>query len=203
MGSKLVQLGAAYLSNVGIGHEFHDVCLERPTSLEETVQLAVLAEDDLSVVYLARRDGTQPVRLASEIGRRLPATCTAVGRAILASLPEPNFEPRIPRSGRLATLTPNSIRTVAELHQDLERVRSAGYALDDEQAMEGVVCVAAAVPRSDHDTDRAAVCFTLLKARASPERLTRLPAISVSWRPSWPAGSEVLSASWRRPARSR
>ena len=54
-----------------------------PTGSEETVQLAVL--DGLEMTYLARHDGQQPVRLTSQIGRRLPATSTATGKAALAS----------------------------------------------------------------------------------------------------------------------
>jgi IclR family transcriptional regulator, blcABC operon repressor len=174
LGSKVVHLSAAYLSCVSIVHEFQEVCLERPAALEETTQLAVL-DGQLSVVYLARRDGTQPVRLSSDIGRSLPATCTAVGRAILAQLPADELRARLPPTGQLPTLTPGSIASTDELMSDLEQIRRDGFAFDDEQTAEGVVCLGAAVP-SGPGEERAAVSFTFLKARASSRRIKSLSA---------------------------
>ena len=57
---------------------------ELETGSDETIQLAVL--DGVEMTYLARHDGRQPVRLTSQIGRRLPASVTATGKAALASL---------------------------------------------------------------------------------------------------------------------
>lgn len=173
LGSKVVHLSANYLAGVSVASEFQDVCARWPRLLEETIQLAVL-DEDLFVTYLARRDGTEPMRLALNIGRRLPANCAAVGRAILASLPEDELNARLPRSGRLPILTPNSIATVAELRRDLDAVRQNGYAVDDEHAAVGVVCVGAAIAAGSRDEDCAGVCFTLLKAGASPERIAAL-----------------------------
>ena len=59
--------------------EFYEAARLLPTGSEETVQLAIL--DGLDMTYLARHDGRQPVRLTSAIGRRLPATSTATGKA--------------------------------------------------------------------------------------------------------------------------
>jgi IclR family transcriptional regulator, blcABC operon repressor len=173
LGSKLVELSASYLAGVSIASEFQDVCVQWPGVVEETIQLAVL-DDDLSVTYLARRDGAHPVRLAMNIGRRLPAHCTAVGRAILAELPEDELEARLGRSGRLPALTTRSITTVAELRRNLDQVRRDGYAVDEEEAVAGVVCVGAAVASAGEDDDHAGVCFTLLKAGASKRRVTKL-----------------------------
>ena len=69
-----------------------------PTGSEETVQLAVL--DGLEMTYLARHDGRQPVRLTSQIGRRLPATVTATGKAALASLQRTTWPVVSPESTR-------------------------------------------------------------------------------------------------------
>ena len=84
LGRRLAELGGAYLSGVDQVHEFHDLAAQLPVASEETIQMALL--DGLEVTYVARHDGRQPIRLASEIGRRLPASCTALGKATLASL---------------------------------------------------------------------------------------------------------------------
>ena len=72
LGRKLAELGGAYLASVDQVQEFYEACRQLPTGSEETVQLAIL--DGLEMTYLARHDGRQPVRLTSQIGRRLPAT---------------------------------------------------------------------------------------------------------------------------------
>ena len=78
LGRKLAELGGAYLTSVDLVQEFYEACNELPAGSEETVQLAVL--DGVEMTYLARHDGRQPVRLTSQIGRRLPAT-VKIGRA--------------------------------------------------------------------------------------------------------------------------
>src|SRR5206468_12863380 len=82
LGRKLAELGGAYLVAVDMVQEFYEAARGLPVASEETVQLAVL--DGLEMTYLARHDGRQPVRLTSQIGRRLPATSTATGKAALA-----------------------------------------------------------------------------------------------------------------------
>ncbi|HYT24947.1 MAG TPA: IclR family transcriptional regulator [Actinomycetota bacterium] len=173
LGGKLAELGAAYLSAFDLVREFHEACAAADPPVEETLQLAVLG-DGLDVIYLARRDGSHRVRLASDVGRRLPATCTATGKALLASLPPGEAAARLPQDGGLATLTPNSIARVKALLEELERVRALGFAVDREETLEGVTCVGAAVPAVTPDGDRAAVSCTLLTPRAGDDRIVLL-----------------------------
>src|SRR5438552_8534060 len=93
LGRKLAELGGAYLASVDQVQEFYETCQLLETGSEETIQLAIL--DDLEMTYLARHDGSQPVRLSSQIGRRLPATVTATGKAALASLDDADLERRL------------------------------------------------------------------------------------------------------------
>src|SRR6266567_5976915 len=93
LGRRLAELGGAYLASVDQVEEFYEACQLLPTGSEETVQLAIL--DGLEMTYLARHDGRQPVRLTSQIGRRLPATVTATGKAALASLDEADLDARL------------------------------------------------------------------------------------------------------------
>jgi DNA-binding IclR family transcriptional regulator len=124
--------------------------------------------DGLEVIYIARHDGLQPIRfMASDVGRRLPATCTALGKASLAALAINELEARVRGVTELPRLTSHSLGTVAELRADLAEVRSRGYAVDDEETTEGVVCYAVAVPPDDHGDDVHAVSVTMLKARVT------------------------------------
>jgi DNA-binding IclR family transcriptional regulator len=174
LGRKLAELGGAYLSAVDLVQEFYEACRMLPIGSEETIQLAVL--DGLEMTYLARHDGRQPVRLTSQIGRRLPASCTATGKAALASLDEREVERRLAGVTDLPILSRNSHGTVGELLADVANVRRRGYALDDEETVEGVVCYGIAIPgRRPGDAPHAA-SITLLKARATDERVPALVA---------------------------
>jgi len=123
--------------------------------------------DDLDVVYLARHDGTQPIRLASDIGRRLPAVVTALGKAMLATLPPAELERRLAAIDELPLYTARSHRSMDELRRDLRATRERGYALDDEQNTEGVTCIGVAVPGSPETPT--AVSATMLTARVTGE----------------------------------
>jgi DNA-binding IclR family transcriptional regulator len=174
LGRKLVELGGAYLSAVDLVQEFYEAARQLPTGSEETIQLAVL--DGLEMTYLARHDGRQPVRLTSQIGRRLPATSTATGKAALATLSDPELEQRMSGMTILPAFTRRSHRTVSDVMRDLAEVRRRGYAIDDEETVEGVVCYGIAIPGRQPGEGPHAASITLLKARATPERVPALVA---------------------------
>ena len=172
LGRKLAELGGAYLASIDQVQEFQEACQLLPTGSEETVQLAIL--DGLDMIYLARHDGRQPVRLTSQIGRRLPATVTATGKASLASLDPVELERRLSDVVELPVLTAKSHRTLDALRADLEEVRRRGYAMDDEETVEGVVCFGVMIPGRRPGDGPYAASITLLKARATDERVPLL-----------------------------
>lgn len=173
LGPHLARLGAAYLSGVDAVSLFHDACTASSSGARETAQLAQLG-DGLDVVYLARRDGVEAVRLASAPGQALPASCTATGKAMLAALPADELDRRLDAGGRLPRLTGASITSRAALRRELERVRVDGIANDREEVIEGVVCIGAAVPASRDGDPPLAVSFTLLAPRADERTIDRL-----------------------------
>jgi DNA-binding IclR family transcriptional regulator len=174
LGRRLAELGGAYLVAVDMVQEFYEAARGLPTAAEETVQLAVL--DGLEMTYLARHDGRQPVRLTSQIGRRLPASSTATGKAALAALDPRELDRRLEGLDALPASTPSAHRTVRSLLADLDGVRARGYAIDDEETMEGVVCYGIAIPGRRPGEGPNAASITLLKARATDERVPLLVA---------------------------
>jgi DNA-binding IclR family transcriptional regulator len=164
LGRRLAELGGAYLSAIDPVQEFYLACDELTEVTTDTVQLGVL--DGTEVTYIARHDGQQPVRLASEIGRRLPASCTAMGKAALGFLPMEDLLRRYAGIRWLPTMTARSHRTVDSLLDDLAGVRERGYAMDDEETMEGVVCFGVAFPGRRTGEGPYAVSCTILKIQA-------------------------------------
>jgi IclR family transcriptional regulator, blcABC operon repressor len=171
LGRRLAELGGAYLTSVDLVQEFYEACSALPTGSEETVQLAIL--DGVEMTYLARHDGKQPVRLTSQIGRRLPASVTATGKAALASMPEDEVRRRF-AGVELPVLTSRSLATVDALIDNLAVVRERGFAMDDEETVEGVVCYGVSVPGRQPGEGPYAASITLLKARATGERIPML-----------------------------
>jgi DNA-binding IclR family transcriptional regulator len=117
--------------------------LNRQTNL--TVHLAIL--DDGEVVYIEKREADRPIRMYSAVGKRAPAHCTGLGKALLAHLPEEELR-RIVQEKGLRRYTANTITTWDELVDHLARVRARGYALDNGEHEEMIHCVAA--PVRDH-----------------------------------------------------
>ena len=172
LGRKLAELGGAYLASVDLVQEFYEAAQLLPTASEETIQLAVL--DGVEMTYLARHDGRQPVRLTSQIGRRLPATVTATGKAALASLADEDLQERLAGISDLPVMTVHSLATVDALFDDLQVVRERRYAMDDEETVEGVVCFGVMIPGRRPWEGPYAASITLLKARATDERIPLL-----------------------------
>lgn len=104
------------------------------------VHLGVL--DHGEVVYLEKL----PVRgleLPTRDGGRMPAHCTALGKALLAYAPPDEID-RVLGSG-LQARTPATIVDPDRLRAELSAVRQAGVAFDREEACAGVACVAAPI----------------------------------------------------------
>lgn len=106
------------------------------------VHLAVL--DDAEVFYLDKIGGAFAATLPSQVGGRVPAHTTAVGKAMLAWLEPERVDELL--EGRLVRRTERSIGDLLELHGELARIRSRnGLACEREEAVRGAACVAAAV----------------------------------------------------------
>lgn len=108
----------------------------------ETVTLGVIDQDELLVLHQV--ESKEMVRAIRRPGSHSPLANTAMGKAILASLPETRTTEVIQHGG-LQRLTPRSITRGTTLHSALSAIRELGYAIDDEETAVGLRCVAAAV----------------------------------------------------------
>jgi len=134
---------------------------EANEALDETVQLGIL--DDLDVVYLDKVEGTQPLRLVSSVGSRLPAYVTGIGKALLSGLPAHVLRDRF-AGQELTGYTAHTITSGDRLLEVLEDVRTQGYATDDGEYSNGVYCVAVPIFGRPGQTV-AAVSFSVPTAR--------------------------------------
>lgn len=117
--------------------------LERVRQLSgQTAHLGML--DGTHIVYLDERTSLQAIRLYYNSGRRLPAHCTAIGKAILAFLPQRRQEELLGRID-FTFYTPQTIIDIPGLRAELAITRERGYAVDDEEHEVERRCVAAPI----------------------------------------------------------
>ncbi len=142
LGMKLFELGTRAVSQLDLRERARPILERLVRETDETVHLCVY--DNGEVVYVDKVEPARSVRLASTVGRRHPAFCTAVGKAMMAIMPEEQVEAAVQKHG-LRPLTRKTIGSLGELKAELAKVRKLGYAVDDEENEEGVCCVGAVV----------------------------------------------------------
>jgi DNA-binding IclR family transcriptional regulator len=144
LGSKL--LGLAALAGGDALPQVATPVLERLVAdCGETGHVAVL--DGTELVTVGVVDGWRSLRMHSTVGKRSPAHATAIGKALLAALPDAEVKRRYGRRA-LARRTPNTIDTMPALLEHLAEARERGWTADSEELEPGLRCVAA--PVADH-----------------------------------------------------
>lgn len=142
LGPRLVNLGAGASRVVEAWAGPHLQQLAEGSG--ETANLAML--DVNRVVYVAQAPSTRhTMRMFTEVGRRVSAHCTGVGKALLAQMPDDDVR-RVLTSAGMPALTEHTIVEVDAFLDELGRIREQGYAVDDGEQELGVRCVAVAVP---------------------------------------------------------
>jgi IclR family transcriptional regulator, acetate operon repressor len=111
--------------------------------LGETANLAILDGD--RAAYLAQVPSRHPMRMFTEVGRRVMLHCTGVGKALAATLPPDDVRAILERAG-VPARTDSTITDPDALLEQLAWTREHGYALDDGEQEVGVRCVAVDVP---------------------------------------------------------
>jgi IclR family transcriptional regulator, pca regulon regulatory protein len=142
LGSRMLEFGHTVLATDRVRERAlpHLAALNRDTG--ETVNLMVLEGRD--IVYVARFPSVHAVSVDLHVGSRLPAFCTAAGRAILAQLDPVRARAALAAAPRRA-LTPRTVTSVEALMDLLAHARRMGYALNDQEAFVGDISVAAAL----------------------------------------------------------
>lgn len=105
----------------------------------ETAHIGVLDRD--MALLIAKVDSDNPFRMMSYIGWRAPLHCCALGKVLLAY----NKDQSLVESIDLVRYTPNTIVDLSALRIELDRIRTQGWAIDDEEAEQGLRCYAAPI----------------------------------------------------------
>jgi DNA-binding IclR family transcriptional regulator len=147
------------------------VALARRTG--ETIHLAAL--DGGQVVYVDRMQGDRATTLPlSEIGKRLPAHCSGVGKALLAYLDAEAVDAYLARHG-MERFTKATITDPRKLRRELDEIRRTGLAYDREEVLAGLACVAAPIRDQDGQVIAAiSISGTVERQRDNADEYRRL-----------------------------
>lgn len=172
IGPGAFEIGCRFLDGMSFVAEAQVLLDELADEVNETSSLGILEGGD--VLYLAIAHGRSELGIQSLPGGRHPAYCTALGKAMLSELP-PDEVRRVLDETPPVALTPATIVDLHEMSAELAQCAERGYAVDAEERVPGVVCVAAPI-RDQSGAVIAAVSVSGPGIRVTPERLPGLAA---------------------------
>jgi len=170
IGERLSRFGLDVLRNEAAAAERRMVLRRVVDEIHETCNLAVLRKGDL--IYLDRVEADWPLRLHMPVGSTglRPHSC-ASGKLLLAFRP-PAERARLLAAMPLERFTDRTITERSVLASELDRIVSAGYAVDNEEYVVGVACVAVPV------RDRSGEVVAAIALQAATARLPLMQAIA-------------------------
>ncbi len=164
----------------------HAVLRQLVADIGESCNLTALSGAE--VHYLDRMESAFPLRLELRPGTRVPLHCSASGKLFLAHLPARQCQTLLD-SLPLSRHTATTLTSRAELETELEAIRRQDYAVDAEEFVDGLVCVAVPVRQPGQRGVRCAVALQAPVARmALPQALQQLPRLR--------AAAAALARTW-------
>jgi len=160
---KFLILAKKYLSKNGIIHIAIPHMIHLKELFNETVNLVKLAEKE--AIFLHIEESNHPFKYVDQIGDKALLHSTAAGKSILAFLPNNKLKSII-ENYDYQIFTKNTISSFDLLKKNILLIRKEGFAIDDEEGHEGVMCVGAPIFNSDH-SPFAALSISLPKIRAN------------------------------------
>jgi DNA-binding IclR family transcriptional regulator len=172
-GTALTGVAFAILQRFDVRETVRPFLEELNEETGETVHLGIL--DGTAVRFIDAIESPRAVRVASRLGRSMPANCTSTGKAMLAALTAEQLRHLYPDE-ELPGLTAHSVRSRAALEREIAGIRRRGFATSSEESEEGVSSVSVAFP-----TERSALRLAFNTAmpvdRAKRTEVKRIGAI--------------------------
>jgi IclR family KDG regulon transcriptional repressor len=169
LGLRVVELGLGALRHLDVRRAAFPYMEQLVERFQETCDLGIF--DRGWVLYVEVVHSEHSLTIAAQVGRHLPAYCTASGRVFLAFLPPEVVEPIL--DAPLMACTAKTITSSAWLREELETIRQRGYALDDEEYEAGIRAVSAPIRDIDGNVI-AALSMPGPTNRMTPERIPEI-----------------------------
>jgi len=170
LGLACFAVGQAALGQLDIRRLSLPYLLDLNQQTRETIHLTV--RHGLTAVYVEKIDSPEHLRIHSRIGAAVPLYCTAVGKVMLAYMPDQERE-QVLRQLDLKRMTANTAGSLQELQTELQRVRKNGYACDLEEHELHIRCIAAPI-RNHEGAVQSSLSITAPVVRMPVTRLRQL-----------------------------
>jgi IclR family transcriptional regulator, KDG regulon repressor len=167
LGARLFELGSTFVRGVSLWDQAAGLARDLAAHANETASVGIL--DDGRILYIAIANGQHKLGIQSNPGTRHPVHCTALGKAILASMPWMAVE-RLLQKQPVEARTRKTITEKVQLRRELEITASRGYAVDDEERAVGVICIGAAI-RDVSGSVAGAISISGPKSRITSQKL--------------------------------
>lgn len=199
LGFRVLRMGLRVLDRLDFRRVADPLLRQLNQQTQETVHLAILQGD--RAVSIEKFGSPQPVGLTAPLGGVILLHCTGVGKTLLA-FQEEEVVKRIAESNGLERQTSHTITSLPQLKKELAHIREEGFAVDNEEAVEGLRCVAA--PIFDH-RGQAVAAFSVAgpATRVTPARVPEIARLvcetsrQISYRLGF-SGSVAASGAGRR-----
>lgn len=169
-GLRLRDLAENLLMNSTIHGGRHAVLSDLVGDIGESCNITALSGNQ--VLYLDRVETTAPLRFYLHPGSRVPVHCSASGKLFLSQMSETQRQ-RLLTHSPLERFTDNTLTSAAALAPDLRCIRDHGYALDNEEFLPDLLCIAVPVPRAAGRSNLA-IAVQAPITRLGPERAISL-----------------------------
>lgn len=177
VGPALRQLAFDTLNHGTLRGLRHEVLAALVAQIGETCNLTTL--DGATVLYLDRVEAPWPWRLTLAVGEHVPLHCTASGKLFLAMMTPKPRNAMIDQLS-LKPMTEHTITAASALRKECDAIAAAGYAVDHEEFIAGLLAIAVPV-RDTNGSVRAALAVHAPRSRLSLEQgLTQLPALQAA-----------------------
>jgi DNA-binding IclR family transcriptional regulator len=142
LGMKVYELGLAYQANAHLGTVAEPLIKALTAKYKQSVHVAIYA-GKTAVFVISSNAGNSHV-IFPRIGTGMSAYCTGVGKVLLAWQPENHIEEYL-QYENLLPYTNNTITDPQKLREELKQVKKRGFAVDREEAVMGICCIAAPI----------------------------------------------------------
>ncbi|WP_131863066.1 IclR family transcriptional regulator domain-containing protein [Crenobacter luteus] len=143
---RILSLGHAYLASTPLAKAAQPVLRHVSNVLNESSSIAILDGDE--ILYIARASTSRIMTIDLDIGSRLPASCTSMGRVLLSQLPADELDAYLARV-KLVQYTPHTLISADALAAELAKVRAQGYAIIDQELEIGLRSIAVPIVAQD------------------------------------------------------
>jgi len=167
---KILDLAGRILSSIDVRQAARPIMERISDKTRETVHLATLEQTD--AIYIDKIDSSQPLRMHSYIGQKIPIHASALGKVLLAWGPK-HLLGDLLKKDKLKRFTDTSITEPEALQKEIQKVHSQGYAEDREESVPGVRCVAAPILDREGSVV-AALSISIPSQRVNDERMGSL-----------------------------